>query len=191
MSSQAHSVIVSVILASLLATGSALLLIRRGPTRRLRQLALTVALISLAQTVELLHGIWVTALPVQSGSDVSSLQRLVVAALSLMAIYILGIEIQDRNSTDRQLRLMEHAVPLPHREGSGVRWLRLFGIHSRRDDAPLPRGLRVRLRRQDAPGEELQGEVTSCHTEETGETYVVTLRVARSQEAPPIIQQAS
>lgn len=97
--------ILSTIAANLATTCCALLLLRRGPSRRLRLLILTVGLLSLAQTAACLHsqGVWAGG----SAYVVEAHQSL-VACLSLLAIYLLGSEIYDRNLTDRKLRLLEH-----------------------------------------------------------------------------------
>jgi hypothetical protein len=64
---------------------------------------------SLAQTASQLdaQGMWQVATVYGT-----TLHQLLIAALSLCAIYLLGHEIYDRNSTDRRLRLIEHEVPL-------------------------------------------------------------------------------
>ena len=105
--------ILTTVIANLLATGSALLLMRRGPTPRLRLLVLTVGLMSLAQTASYIqaHGAWTPFSGVLADFD-----HLTVGALSLLAIYLLGQEIYDRRGTDRRLRLAEHALPVPQVE---------------------------------------------------------------------------
>jgi hypothetical protein len=102
-----YSVILPAIIASLCATGCSLLLVRRGPSPRLRYLTLTVGLMSFAQTANLLHiqGVWT------GGSlYVVHVHQSLVAGLSLLAMYLLGVEIYDRNFTDRRLRLAEHEL---------------------------------------------------------------------------------
>ena len=93
------------ILASLLVTGSALLLIKRGANRRLKLLALTVGLMSLTQIVVLLQATR------HSRSRIVEAYQLLVASLSLTAVYLLGLEIRDRRRADRQLRLLEQDLP--------------------------------------------------------------------------------
>ncbi len=93
------------ILASLLVTGSALLLIKRGANRRLKLLALTVGLMSLTQIVVLLQATR------HSRSRIVEAYQLLVATLSLTAVYLLGLEIRDRRRADRQLRLLEQDLP--------------------------------------------------------------------------------
>ena len=92
--------ILTTILANLLSTGCAVLLVRRGPTPRLRLLTLVVGLASLSQTAAFLHaqGIW------QSGTSVAQMHQLLVGALSLCALHLLSLEIRDRNLTDRKHR---------------------------------------------------------------------------------------
>lgn len=102
----------SAILANLLATGCAILLVRRGPSPRLRQLTLVVGIVSLSQTAALLHaqGIWYLA------PQLTTIHQLLAAAFSLCALHLLRREIADRNLTDRRLRLAEYeAVQLNQR----------------------------------------------------------------------------
>lgn len=102
-----YSVILPTIIASLCATGCSLLLVRRGPSPRLRYLTLTVGLMSFAQTANLLHmqGVWT------GGSlYVVHVHQSLVAGLSLLAMYLLAVEVYDRNFTDRRLRLAEHEL---------------------------------------------------------------------------------
>jgi hypothetical protein len=108
-----QSVVVSIIVANLAATASALLLARRGPTRRLKLLTLTVGLMALAQTTGYLQsqGIWNSG-----GEHVASIHQSLAALLSLMAIYLLGSEIYDRSVVDRKLRLTEHEILSPVKE---------------------------------------------------------------------------
>ena len=98
--------ILTTILANLLSTGCAVLLVRRGPTPRLRLLTLVVGLASLSQTAAFLHaqGIW------HSGTSVAQMHQLLVGALSLCALHLLSLEIRDRNLTDRKLRLTEYEL---------------------------------------------------------------------------------
>ena len=104
---QIYSVILPTIIASLCATGCSLLLVRRGPSPRLRYLTLTVGLMSFAQTANLLHmqGVW-------TGGTlyVVHIHQSLVAGLSLLAMYLLAVEVYDRNFTDRRLRLAEHEL---------------------------------------------------------------------------------
>ncbi|MCC6390341.1 MAG: hypothetical protein IT167_07045 [Bryobacterales bacterium] len=92
------------ILANLLATGCALLLVHRGPSRRLKLLAFTVGLMSLSQTAALLHSVGIWSPP---AAHVAQLHELLVAALALQAIYLLGQEVYEQNYKDRKLRLLE------------------------------------------------------------------------------------
>jgi hypothetical protein len=106
-----NSAVAPMVIANLIATACALMLVRRGPSPRLRLLTLTVGLMSLAQTTHFLHtqGIW-------TGGRLymESIHHMLVAALSLLAIYLLGTEIYDRNLTDRRLRLAEHEMLTPN-----------------------------------------------------------------------------
>jgi hypothetical protein len=97
--------ILPTIIANLTTTGCAILLLRRGPSRRLRLLTLAVGLMSLSQTVA-----WVYSHSFGTDTPALGLQvhQALVACLSLLAIYLLGSEIYDRNYTDRKLRLLEH-----------------------------------------------------------------------------------
>lgn len=97
-------VVSSTVLAHLLTTGCALVLLRRGPNRRLRLLTLAVGLMSLSQTITLLQsaGMWTPGVYTNGEHEV------LVGALSLLAIHLLGREIYDRNRTDMRLRLVEH-----------------------------------------------------------------------------------
>ncbi len=98
----------STVLANSLVIGCSLLLMRRGPTRRLRQFTLAVGVMSLAQAIANLHleGIWLAYDPV----EVVGIQQKVTAAFLLLLIYLLGREIYDRKYTDSRLRLVEHEV---------------------------------------------------------------------------------
>ena len=104
---QIYSMILPTIIASLCATGCSLLLVRRGPSRRLRYLTLTVGLMSFSQTANLLHiqGVWTGG-----SSYVVNVHQSLVAGLSLLAMYLLAAEVYDRNLTDRRLRLAEHEL---------------------------------------------------------------------------------
>ena len=179
------SLLVSIILASLLAVGSSLLLIRRGPTQRLRQLTLTVGLISLAQTAELLQSLWTRP---QWVTEANGTSKVLMAALSLMAIYILKNEIRDRNATKRQIRILEHAIPPPRTSGSGYRFLQALGLTAKaelpeEEGNPLPvtRGSVVRVARN-SESEGMLGEVTDCRRELSGKTFLVSIRVGLSRD---------
>jgi hypothetical protein len=95
------------IIANLLATGCALLLMRKGPTRRLRLLVLTVGLTSLAQTALCLHGSGIAGL---STLPMLPIHQVIVAGLSLFAVYLLGLEVRERNVSERRMRLVEHEL---------------------------------------------------------------------------------
>lgn len=102
-----YSLLFPMVIANMTATGCSLLLLRRGPSRRLRLLTLDVGLMTLAQNSYVLfaNGIWT------GGSFYTQhLHHLLVTALSLLAIYILRMEACDRNYTDRKLRLLEHEL---------------------------------------------------------------------------------
>ena|SRR5260370_1248484 len=60
---QSAAMLTSTALAHFLTTGCALMLMRRGPNRRLRLLTVTVGLMSLSQTIMLLQsgGLWQAA----------------------------------------------------------------------------------------------------------------------------------
>jgi len=95
--------LLTTIIANLLATGSAVLLARRGPNRRLRLLTLVVGLMSLSRTVGYVHP--------ESGLSnpaMALIQELWIAALALASVYLLAGEMRDRKATDQKLRLMEH-----------------------------------------------------------------------------------
>lgn len=100
-----NSSVMPMVIANLTATGCALLLTRRGPSPRLRLLTLTVGMMSLAQTTSFLYaqGVW-------TGGQLymQHVHHELMAGFSLLAIYLLGKEILDRNLTDKRLRLAEH-----------------------------------------------------------------------------------
>ncbi|MCC6363609.1 MAG: hypothetical protein IT165_08785 [Bryobacterales bacterium] len=98
------------ILANLLATGCALLLVHRGPSRRLKLLAFTVGLMSLSQTAALLHSVGIWSAP---AAHVAQFHELLVAALALQALYLLGQEMYEQNYKDRMLRLIEFEFMRP------------------------------------------------------------------------------
>lgn len=107
-----YSMVFPTIAANLSTTGCVLLLLRRGTSRRLKLLTWTVGLMSLAQTAATLHhtGIW------SGGSSyVMEAHLTLVACLSLLAIYLLGQEILDRNHTSRKLVSTErgHQIAVP------------------------------------------------------------------------------
>jgi len=94
----------STILANILTTGFALLLLRRHQNRRLRYLVLTVGIFSVSQTAAIFgmlqsEGIW---------QVVGKFQHFIMAMTGMVFVYILWREISDRNRTDRMLRLAEH-----------------------------------------------------------------------------------
>jgi len=95
------------ILANLLVTGAALLMLRRGPTRRLKMLTLAVGLMSLAQTAAYMHlqNVWKV-----DSTVVIIIHQWLVIGLCVSALYLLGAEIYERSSRERTLRLMEHAA---------------------------------------------------------------------------------
>ena len=94
----------STILANVLTTGFAFLLLGKHPNRRLRYLVLTVGIFSVSQTAALFgmlqaEGLW---------QAVGKFQHFVMALTGMVFVYILWREISDRNKTDRMLRLAEH-----------------------------------------------------------------------------------
>jgi len=95
------------ILANLLATGCAILLMRKGPTRRLRHLVLTVGLMSLAQTALCVSASGIVNI---ASFPAEQLRQVMVGALSLYAVYLLGLEVRDRNVSERRMRLVEHEL---------------------------------------------------------------------------------
>lgn len=102
-----NSISTLTVIAGLCATGSSLLVLRHGPSRRLRLMVLTSGLVSLSQTATLLHilGIW------GSGETYAIyLHQLLVAMLSMMSIYLLATESRDRKAADVRLRLAEHEL---------------------------------------------------------------------------------
>ena len=104
------SLIITAIMANLAATGCALLLLRRGATRRLRLLTLAVGLMSLSQTASLVHakGMWLDA-----DVETTQLHQMLSGCLSLLAIYLLGREMYERAIMERKLRLTEHEGIIP------------------------------------------------------------------------------
>lgn len=82
----------------------ALRLLGRRPNPGLRQLVLTVGVVSVSQTVAFLSHIegrtfWQAA---------SVLQECMTSMGTLAAVYLLWMEMRDRNRTDHMLRLAEH-----------------------------------------------------------------------------------
>lgn len=82
----------------------ALKLLARQPNRRLRHLVLTVSIVSITQTVAFLCHLQGQSL-LQAAS---ALQQCVTSMGTMAAVYLLWVEIRDRNRTDQMLRLAEH-----------------------------------------------------------------------------------
>jgi arginine exporter protein ArgO len=82
----------------------ALKLLGRQPNRRLRHLVLTVCVVSVSQTVAFLCHLQGQSL-LQAAS---ALQQCVTSMGTMAAVYLLWVEIRDRNRTDQMLRLAEH-----------------------------------------------------------------------------------
>lgn len=98
-------VIFPTIAANLATTGCGLLLLQRGPSRRLRLLTLSVGLMSLTQTAACLQ-----FYSLGSGSAyIPQGHQSMVACLSMLCIYLLGREMSSRNSPNRKLQPLEHA----------------------------------------------------------------------------------
>ncbi len=118
-----------IIVANLLATGCSLLLIKRGPTKRLRLLSLTVGLMALSQSALLLQSAGVCR---GGTAEAVGFHQALTGALSLLAIYLLGLEIYDRNFTDKRLRLAEYdAMHQPKTDtGSTTSAAGISGIHA-------------------------------------------------------------
>src|ERR1700674_3925262 len=95
------TMLTSTVLAHFLTTACALMLVRRGPNRRLRLLTVSVGLMSLSQTIMLLQaaGFWQA-----SSIYAAGLHGPLIGALSLLSIHLLAKEIYDRRHTDRRLR---------------------------------------------------------------------------------------
>ncbi len=100
--------IFSTIAANLATTGCGLLLIQRGPSRRLRLLTLSVGLMSLTQTAACLQFYSPGSLSDSSALFPQGHQSL-VACLSMLCIYLLGTEIWNRNFANRSRPSLEHA----------------------------------------------------------------------------------
>lgn len=82
----------------------ALKLLGRQPNRRLRYLVLTVSIVSISQTVAFLCHLQGQSL-IQAASV---LQQCVTSMGTMAAVYLLWVEIRDRNCTDQMLRLAEY-----------------------------------------------------------------------------------
>jgi len=95
------------VIANLMAAGCAMLLIRKGSTRRLRLLVLVVGLMSLGQTVLCLQATGVINLQLLSALP---LHVVITAGLSLHSVYLLGLEVRERNLNERRMRLVEHEL---------------------------------------------------------------------------------
>lgn len=104
------SVMIPTLIANLATTGCALLMVRKGPTRRLKILTFTVGLMSLAQTASFFHSQGLYAAGVVA---ISYANQILAAGLSLVAIIVLTREIYDRAQMDRKLRLVEFDSPAP------------------------------------------------------------------------------
>ncbi|MFN0105057.1 MAG: hypothetical protein ACKV2U_23605 [Bryobacteraceae bacterium] len=106
---------VLLIMANGLTLAWALKLLGRHPNRRLRHLVLTVSIVSISQTVAFLCHLQGQSL-LQAASV---LQQCVTSMGTMAAVYLLWVEIRDRNRTDRMLRLAEHENQV--RQGRDVR----------------------------------------------------------------------
>lgn len=82
----------------------ALKLLGRQPNRRLRHLVLTVSIVSISQTVAFLCHLQGQSLM----QAAAVLQQCVTSMGTMAAVYLLWVEIRDRNRTDQMLRLAEH-----------------------------------------------------------------------------------
>ena len=82
----------------------ALRLLGRQPNRQLRHLVLTVSIVSCSQTVAFLCHLQGQSL-IQAASV---LQQCVTSMGTMAAVYLLWVEVRDRNRTDQLLRLAEH-----------------------------------------------------------------------------------
>ncbi|MBL8237634.1 MAG: hypothetical protein JNM66_09460 [Bryobacterales bacterium] len=82
----------------------ALKLLGKKPNRRLRHLVLTVSIVSMSQTVAFLGHLEGKSL-LQAATAV---QQCVTSMGAMAAVYLLWVEIRDRNRTDQMLRLAEH-----------------------------------------------------------------------------------
>lgn len=79
-------------------------LLGRQPNRRLRALVLTVGIVSVSQTVAFFSHLQGQSL-IQAAMAV---QQCVTSLGTMAAVYLLWVEIRDRNQTDRMLRLTEY-----------------------------------------------------------------------------------
>ena len=82
----------------------ALRLLGRRPNRRLRHLVLTVSIVSMTQTVAFLCHLQGRSL----FEAATVLQQCVTSMGAMAAVYLLWVEVRDRNRTDHLLRLAEH-----------------------------------------------------------------------------------
>ena len=82
----------------------ALKLLARQPNRRLRHLVLTVSIVSVTQTVAFLCHLQGQSLL----EAASALHQCVTSMGTMAAVYLLWVEMRDRNRTDQMLRLAEH-----------------------------------------------------------------------------------
>lgn len=82
----------------------ALKLLGRQPNRRLRRLVVIVSIVSISQSVAFLCHLQGQSL--QQAALV--LQQCVTSMGTMAAVYLLWVEIRDRNTTDQMLRLAEH-----------------------------------------------------------------------------------
>lgn len=110
------------IVANGLTVAWALKSLGRQPNRRLRQLLLTVSIVSVTQTVAFLCHLEGQSLLQAAGA----IQQCVTSMGTMAAVYLLWVEIRDRNRTDQMLRLAEHEVHVRH--GRQLRESRLKGL---------------------------------------------------------------
>ncbi|MBI3209183.1 MAG: hypothetical protein HYZ37_09830 [Candidatus Solibacter usitatus] len=96
------------VLGHLLSTGTALLLLRRGSSKRLRLLTLTVALMSLSQTLFLLEAVGQWG---QGASLSGFVHQFMMVVLPLIALYLLRLEIRDRYYSNKSLQVVEYVAP--------------------------------------------------------------------------------
>lgn len=90
------------VLVNLVATGSSMLLLRRGSSRRLRRLILAVGIMSMAQLSVAVYS------AIAGSAPLPTLYQALVGVMALYALYLLYDETRDRNMTDLRLRLAEH-----------------------------------------------------------------------------------
>lgn len=90
----------------------ALRILGRQSTRRLRHLVLTVSIVSISQTVAFVCHLQGQTLLQAAGA----VQQCVTSMGTMAAVYLLWVEIRDRNRVDRMLRLAEHG-----NQGWGIR----------------------------------------------------------------------